>query len=92
MTVGPGGSLVFEPESVTVSTGETVAWEWDSSGHNVVVDSQPEGGEWTGTDGGSSTTYDQGHTHTFTFDVAGTYEYFCAPHQSVGMRGTIVVE
>lgn len=27
-----------------------------------------------------------------TFDVAGTYEYFCIPHEGQGMKGSVVVE
>jgi plastocyanin len=32
-----------------------------------------------------------GQTFTHTFDVAGTYKYFCQPHEAAGMVGTIVV-
>lgn len=92
VTVAPGGSLEFDPEQVTVSTGTTVRWEWDSGGHNVRPDSQPADANWGGTEGGDGTTYGSGHTYEFTFDVAGTYEYYCAPHRSVGMTGTVVVE
>lgn len=92
VTVGPGGSLVFDPGEVTVAVGETVEWRWDSGGHNVVVESQPDGASWAGTDGSATTTYGEGHTHSFSFEVAGTYEYYCAPHQSFDMRGTVVVE
>lgn len=34
----------------------------------------------------------QEDTFEVTFGFAGTYEYFCIPHESRGMRGTIVVE
>ena len=34
----------------------------------------------------------QEETFEVTFGVAGTYEYFCIPHESQGMKGTIVVE
>jgi plastocyanin len=33
-------------------------------------------------------------THSFprhTFDVPGTYQYFCIPHEMAGMTGTVVV-
>jgi len=26
---------VFEPEEITISSGETVTWEFESAGHNV---------------------------------------------------------
>lgn len=33
-----------------------------------------------------------GETYEHTFETAGTYEYFCIPHESAGMVGTVVVE
>jgi plastocyanin len=91
VTVGPGGSLVFEPEDLTVEVGTTVNFVWDSDNHNIVVDSQPEGANWEGTEGGASTTYDTGHEYSFTFETTGTYEYACEPHRSAGMLGTVEV-
>jgi plastocyanin len=35
VTVGPGGSLTFDPASVTVKVGGRVRWTWGSSGHTV---------------------------------------------------------
>lgn len=32
-----------------------------------------------------------GDSYEHTFDVAGTYEYFCVPHESAGMTGTVEV-
>jgi plastocyanin len=32
-----------------------------------------------------------GQSYSHTFDVPGTYRYFCLPHESLGMVGTIVV-
>jgi plastocyanin len=89
VSVGAGGDNRFSPESFTVSTGDTVRWVWDSPGHNVSPESQPEGASWPGRD---DSTYDSGTTHTYTFDVAGEYEYHCDPHQGLGMRGSFTVE
>jgi plastocyanin len=91
VTVGPGGELVFEPDELEITPGTTVEWVWDSNNHNIVVDEQPEGVEWEGTEGGPGTTYDTGHTYEFTFETEGTYEYACEPHRSAGMLGTVVV-
>jgi plastocyanin len=33
-----------------------------------------------------------GQTFEHTFDRPGRYEYFCIPHESAGMTGTIRVE
>lgn len=92
VTVGPGGSLSFDPDEVTVATGTTVRWEWASGGHNVRPSSQPSDADWSGTEGGDGDTYGSGHTHEFAFEVAGTYDYYCAPHRSSGMTGSVVVE
>jgi len=92
VAVGPGGETRFDPETVTVAAGDTVRWEWDSGGHNVRPDSQPADADWSGTPGGDGDTYGDGYTYEFTFEVAGQYEYYCAPHQSLGMVGTVVVE
>jgi plastocyanin len=90
--VGPGGSYAYEPAEVTVDVGETVTWTWDSPNHNIVVSEQPAGASWNGTDGDGSTTYDAPHTYEFTFETPGTYEYYCQPHEGLGMVGTVVVE
>jgi plastocyanin len=89
VAVGPDGALRFDPETFTVAVGETVRWEWASAGHNVSPSSQPSGAAWPGRD---DSTYAAGTTHTYTFEVAGEYEYHCDPHQSVGMVGSFTVE
>merc|ERR1711981_20244 len=33
-----------------------------------------------------------GETATSKFDVAGTYSYYCEPHQGAGMQGKVVVK
>nr|WP_238398122.1 plastocyanin/azurin family copper-binding protein [Halorussus salinus] len=90
--VGPGGSLVFEPAELTIAPGTTVNFVWESDNHNVVVESQPDGANWQGTQGGASKTYNTGHEYSHTFETTGTYEYFCQPHKTAGMVGTITVQ
>jgi plastocyanin len=92
VVVGPGGDLVFEPAELTIAPGTTVRWVWDSNNHNVVAESTPEGADWSGTEGGDSETYNTGHEYSHTFTVEGTYEYYCTPHQSAGMVGSITVQ
>ncbi|WP_255150511.1 plastocyanin/azurin family copper-binding protein [Halorarius halobius] len=91
VVVGPGGSLVFEPTELYVSPGTTVNFVWESDGHNIVVDSQPEGANWEGTEGGATKLYDTGHEYSHTFETTGTYEYACEPHRTAGMLGTVIV-
>lgn len=89
ITVGPDGALRFEPAELSVAPGTTVTWEWDSDFHSVTVESTPDGADWSGT---GETTHDQGYTHEHTFDVEGTYSYYCQPHRGSGMTGSLIVE
>ena len=89
--VAADSELKFAPESFEVATGETVRWVWEGGGHNVVPDSTPSGSDWEGTPGGSGDTYDEGYEYSHTFEVAGEYEYYCAPHRSLGMEGSFTV-
>lgn len=91
VAVGPGGSLVFEPADLEIAPGTTVNFVWESDFHNIVVDSQPEGANWEGTEGGADTTYDTGHEYSYTFETEGEYAYFCQPHVGAGMEATITV-
>jgi plastocyanin len=86
--VGPDNSLTFEPDSLTVSTGTEVTFTWESAGHSIVVETQPEGAQWAGVE----EIKDQGFEHSQTFETAGDYEYYCSPHRGQGMTGTIIVE
>ncbi len=88
--VAPDG-FMFAPETFEVGVGDTVHWVWRDSGHNVRVRTKPDGSDWTGTPGGPSDTYDEGYLHAHTFTVAGEYEFFCAPHQSLGLEGSLTV-
>lgn len=86
-----GDGLRFTPGSFEIVAGDSVLWEWNGSGHNVVPDSIPDGAAWSGSDGGAGTTYDAGHEHLHAFEVAGEYTYYCAPHRSAGMTGFFTV-
>lgn len=90
--VAPDGEFVFRPEDFTIATGDTVRWIWRGGGHNVKVESAPSGADWSGTPGGEFDTFSAGHAYSYTFEVAGRYEYFCAPHKGLGMAGGFTVE
>ncbi|MFC6826317.1 plastocyanin/azurin family copper-binding protein [Halopelagius fulvigenes] len=88
--VGPGGDLVFKPgtdQPAQVTPGTTVKWVWKSDNHNVVPDTIPDGASWSG----HKPIENSGFTYSHTFDTLGTYEYYCEPHQSAGMVGTLEV-
>ena len=88
VAVGANG-LNFEPDSFEISVGDTVLWEWVDGGHSVAPESQPDGADWPGE--AEEFSYSEGHTHSYTFEVAGEYEYYCQPHQSSGMVGGFTV-
>lgn len=80
-----GGGFGFGPAAVRVSKGTTVTWEWTGNGgsHNVVD-----------TDGNfeSELATSAGHTFEHTFGETGTFKYSCVPHETIGMKGVVVVE
>ncbi len=70
------------PETLEVSVGTTVTWtNQDTAPHTVT--SEPAGDVF------NSGKLDQGDTFSFTFEEAGTYEYYCEYHAN--MKGTVVV-
>ena len=81
----------FTPGDISVSSGVTVTWTWDSCtddgyggpqtcvDHNVTFD-----------DGAVSPTKSSG-VYTRSFATAGTYPYHCAVH-GAAMSGRVVVQ
>lgn len=77
--------LRFEPSSVTISPGTTVRWVNAASMFHTIT---PDGhSEW---DRQEMSTEGQTFEHEFT--EAGAFPYFCEPHESAGMTGSITVE
>jgi plastocyanin len=104
-TVDMTDSLVFDPEEVTVQVGTEVVWEnVGSVGHSVTAyeDGIPEGADYWASGGFDSESAARGaypsqgdvpggESYSHTFETTGTHEYFCIPHESVGMVGEVVV-
>ena len=101
MTAGFG----FEPETLTIKTGKTVKWTNASDvGHTVTAyeDDIPDAAAYFASGGFESESAarnrvneglvasDEEYEHTF--ERSGTYEYYCIPHESSGMVGTVRVE
>jgi plastocyanin len=90
VVVGPDGDLVFSPgtdEALQITPGTTVTFTWESDNHNIVVDSQPDDAGWEGHEEIENT----GFSYEHTFETLGTYEYYCAPHETAGMVASIEV-
>lgn len=80
----------FEPGTnspLQIEPGTTVTFVWVTSTHNIVVESQPDDADWEG----HESIENEGFEYEFTFEVEGTYEFFCRPHLNQGMEGTIEV-
>ncbi len=90
--------LTFQPRTVRIKAGETVTWRNTSNlVHTVTADpelaSDPSSIKLpTGAEPFNSGDLQPGQTFSRTFEVAGEYNYFCIPHESAGMLGTIIVE
>jgi halocyanin-like protein len=85
--VGAGSDgLSFAPTFVWVDPGTDVTWEWTGEGgsHNVVAQS---GADFRSGDPVS----DAGTTFSHTFEDAGMVDYYCSPHENLGMKGAIAV-
>jgi plastocyanin len=81
----------FSPASVTVQLGDTVKWVWSSSIHTVTSGFDSDDLAMGMLFDAPLTEANPVFTYTFS-DTAGTYPYFCQPHEAMGMFGTVVVE
>ena len=77
--------MVFEPNVVNISVGDTVTWLAADKGHNVefIKGGIPEGVE--------RFKSRLGKDATFTFTEPGVYAYKCTPHYGMGMIGFVIV-
>jgi plastocyanin len=95
----------FAPSTITVVVGATVKWTNDTDEVHTVTayqDGVPAGGSYFASGGAKSerearddldaSLIDRGETFEFRFTNPGTYRYFCIPHESQGMKGTVVVK
>jgi len=98
VVVGMTNQMEYTRDTVRVQVGETVRWTNDSAVmHTVTADPEEaiKDGSVALPDGASafnSGNMDPDQTFEHTFEVAGTYRYFCIPHEAVGMVGTVIVE
>lgn len=87
----------FSPREITIHPGDTVRWRWSSGSHTVTegTDGVVNGNELFHSSLTSGT-----QTYSFTFTPAflasnphpgGRYDFFCAPHFSIGMNGVVWV-
>jgi plastocyanin len=88
----------FDPEKVTIKSGEVVRWVNDNAGPSHTVTTDPamvQNEDDVEIPGGakpfSSGVIKPGKFYQHTFEVPGTYRYACAPHEGSKMLGVVVV-
>jgi plastocyanin len=74
----------FDQANITVEPGTTVTWV--QSGNNPHTTTSYDGLWDSGIIEGGS-----GGTFSYTFEEPGRYDYFCIPHESMGMIGSVTV-
>ena len=83
-------AALWNPPDVTIATGDSVTWNWDTSpgvAHNLVADGGPAADPtWTGQLEGFKT----GGQYTRQFTQPGTYKFLCQAH--INMKGSVTVE
>lgn len=94
MTTTSNGSH-FEPHVVWVKRGGTVTWHLESGTHSTTAyhssNNKPQRvpDETSGWDSG--TLSKNGATFEQKFETEGVCDYFCIPHESTGMLGSVIV-
>ena len=73
-------NFTFKPDVITIAKGTKIEWENEDDIPHTVVETQ---GKF------NSPALDTDDKYAFTFDVPGTYEYFCSLHPH--MKGKVVV-
>lgn len=79
----------FDPIGLAVEEGTTVEWTISSGDHSSTAYEERIPSNADSWDSGILT--EDGESFSHTFDVEGTYDYYCTPHQSAGMVARIVV-
>jgi plastocyanin len=95
--IGPSNSLRFDADGSTVTAidtvhitaGDAVKWQWVSGTHTVTSGTG-------GADPNAGLLFDVAidtgsRTFTYTFATPGTYPFFCVYHEDFTMKGVVVV-
>lgn len=105
VTVEMTNELLFDPVELSVNVGQTVTWTNVGAVEHTVTayeDRIPGDAEYfaSGGSNGEKAARDAfpkkggiagSESYAVTFKKAGTYEYFCIPHESTGMTGKVEV-
>jgi len=86
----------YDPIGLSVEPGTTVEWVNEAGSHSSTAYDEGNGGAevtripddaepWN-----SEILSEEGGTFSYTFEVEGTYDYFCIPHKTLAMVGRVV--
>ena len=97
VTIDMTSELTYAPAAAQARVGQTVVWVNGSAmAHTVTADPALAGNAASvslpaGAAPFASPLIPGSGSFSYTFTVPGTYRYFCQPHESAGMIGTVVV-
>lgn len=89
------GSYHFDPHVTRVEVGGTVTFHNESGSHSATAyhpdNDQPQlvpdgAASWD-----SEVLSEEGATFEHTFETEGVYHYYCSPHETAGMIGSVIV-
>ncbi|WP_135830680.1 plastocyanin/azurin family copper-binding protein [Halorussus halobius] len=93
--MGPDATNLFEPEIAHVEPGGTVTWTNVSRNHSATAyhpdNDDPRRVPEDGDSWDTGVIRENGKSSAHTFEVPGVYDYYCIPHESLAMVGTVVV-
>ena len=78
-------NLRFTPSTLTINEGDTLRFAW--GGQALPHNSVEENGVFDSGDPERAVDFE----HVFDYDSSGTYNFFCEPHEAVGMTGSVTV-
>ena len=76
--------FAFVPETLNISVGDTVVWQWIEGTHTTTSDSTTGQNVW------DAPIDINNQVFRFVITAPGNHGYYCIPHQSLGMVGTII--
>ena len=86
VTMGSNGNLVFAPNDITISAGDTVHFINEAlPPHNIIVEGRADLSR-------EALLFAPGESQDVLFADVGDYNFFCGPHQGAGMTGVVHVK
>jgi len=89
------GQFVFTPAVVWLESGGTIEWAIEGASHSVTAyhpDNDKPLRVPEDAAAFDSETLPAGESFEHTFETPGVYNYYCIPHEGLGMVGVVVVD